>query len=125
MTKIGGFILRCKDRKITAKFYSKLGLTTNEHQHGGPLHFEVEPIVDELVVELYAASEKFPRDAIILMVDSINKALKAVKDLGIKPKTAKIKSQNLFFSFIYITDPDGRDVMLIEKAKRTLKLNRK
>lgn len=117
MTTIAGFILRCLNRKITADFYAKLGLTISEHQHGGHLHFEVEPIAHEDVfaVELYTASAHFPRDAIMLIVDSIDVALAAVKEFGIEPKSEIKTSENKKFCYRYITDPDGRDVMLIQK----------
>ncbi len=114
-TKIAGFILRCEDRNRTAKFYAKLGLTANEHQHGGPLHFEVGSFDENPVVELYIKSARFSRDAIMLEVDSIAAALAVAKEFGIEPKP----DRGIFKDFIfeYITDPDGRDVMLIEKEK--------
>lgn len=118
MTKIAGFVLRCADKKITADFYSKLGLTTTEHQHGGPPHFQLEPLADkntEMVVELYSLSKQYAKDAIMLYVDSIPKALAIAKDFGIEPKTEIKEIKN--FLHVYITDPDGRDVMLIQEQK--------
>ena len=118
-TKIAGFVLRCLDKKITADFYSKLGLTTTEHQHGGPSHFQLEPLAyknTEMVVELYSLSKQYAKDAVMLYVDSIPKALAIAKDFGIEPKTADVSVAKDFL-FIYITDPDGRDVMLIEEKK--------
>lgn len=117
-TKISGFVLRCTDKKITANFYSQLGLTTTEHKHGGPPHFQVEPLADketELVVELYNLSKQYAKDAIMLCVDSIPRALAIVKDFGIEPKTEIKEAKN--FVHVYITDPDGRDVMLIQEQK--------
>lgn len=118
MTKIAGFVLRCMDKKITADFYSKLGLTTIEHSHGGPSHFQVEPLADketEMVVELYSLSKQYAKDAIMLYVDSIPRALAIVKDFGIEPKTEIKEIKN--FLHVYVTDPDGRDVMLIQEQK--------
>lgn len=114
-TKITGFILRCEDRKRTAEFYAKLGLITNEHQHGGPLHFEVGPFAENPVAELYTKSTRFPKDAVMLEVDSIAAALAVAEEFGIEPKPEHGVFQGFFF--YYITDPDGRDVMLIEKEK--------
>ncbi len=118
-TKIAGFVLRCKDRKKTARFYAKLGLTTNEHQHGGPLHFEIGPVrkqlvleFEEFVMEIYDASDKRPRDAPMLMVDSLKKTLKRIKKLDLEPKKSALGNGR--FIYLYITDPDDRDVMLVE-----------
>ncbi len=118
-TKIAGFVLRCKDKKITADFYAKLGLTANEHQHGGPVHFQLGPLADketEMVVEVYNLSNQYTKDAIMLYVDSIPRALAIAKDFGIEPKSPDVL-ENKGFLFIYINDPDGRDVMLIQEQK--------
>ena len=118
-TKIGGFVLRCADKKITADFYAALGLTTTEHQHAGPSHFGVEPLADkktEFIVEIYDASARYAKDAIIVWVDSIARALAIAKDFSIEPK-AEIKVVNNFLR-VYITDPDGRDVMLIQEQNQ-------
>ncbi len=114
-TQIAGFVLRCLSRGATAQFYQRLGLKTDGHQHGGPFHFEVQPVAKEVVIELYTASRQYSMDAITLMVDSIAKALEAVKDLGVVPKTELKTSADKKLSFQYITDPDGRDVMLMQK----------
>ncbi|TSC84344.1 MAG: hypothetical protein G01um101413_639 [Parcubacteria group bacterium Gr01-1014_13] len=118
MAKIAGFVLRCADKKITADFYTKLGLNAVKHEHGGPLHFQLEPLADketELVVELYNLSSQYAKDAIMLYVDSIPKALAMARDFGIEPKTEVKEAKN--FVHVYITDPDGRDVMLIQDQK--------
>ncbi len=122
-TKIGGILFRCLDKKKTAKFYAKLGLTIVEHEHGGPLHFEIGPAASTMVVELYNASDYYPRDAIMIMVDSLKKSLGKIKKLGIVPKTSIIENRG--FVLIYITDPDGRDVMLFQREKRRAKSKRK
>jgi predicted lactoylglutathione lyase len=111
-TRIAGIVLRASNRHITAEFYKKLGLNTNEHEHGGPKHYEIGPLSKENVVEIYQQSTTFTRDAIMLEVDSIDSAITAVSDLGIKPK-GEVKD-SVSMRFVYITDPDGRDVMLIE-----------
>ena len=113
---IAGFVLRCKNRQNTANFYSHLGLTVeDEHQHDcGPMHFSLKPTIEELAVEIYTASNSHPTDAFMLEVDSIEDVLATVKNLGIEPKMP-IKNIGIKFRFTYITDPDGRDVMLLQK----------
>ncbi len=112
-SRIAGFILRAMDKVVTADFYSKLGLSLREHEHGGPLHFEILDASQNFVTEIYQKTEKFAMDAVMIEVGSINDALKIVKEFGIIPKTELKEMVDI--KFMYITDPDGRDVMLIEK----------
>lgn len=112
-TRIAGIVLRTRDRHVTAQFYARLGLATHEHQHGGPKHFEIGPLSPDYVVEIYQGTEIFDQDAIMLEVDSIADAIAVAAEFGISPKTDIRGSESM--KFIYITDPDGRDVMLIEK----------
>jgi catechol 2,3-dioxygenase-like lactoylglutathione lyase family enzyme len=112
-TQIAGFILRAGDKAKTADFYSKLGLGVHEHEHGGPVHFEILDILQNSVTEIYQKSEKFAVDALMIEVSSIDKTLEIVKEFGIKPKTDLKEVTDM--KFIYINDPDGRDIMLIEK----------
>ncbi len=114
-TRIAGYILRAEDKKITADFYSRLGLGVREHEHGGPLHFEITESSPDSVVEIYQRTNAVSVDALMIEVDSINDALKIVKEFGILPKTAL--KETIDMQFIYINDPDGRGVMLLEKKK--------
>ena len=112
-TQLAGFILRAKDRNVNAKFYEDLGLTNHAHQHGGPVHHEIGPVARDFVGEIYAASQNFSQDALMLYVDSIPDALLVAKKYGIAP-TTKIR-ETAVIDFIYITDPDARPLMLIQK----------
>lgn len=113
-----GFILRSKNRHITDRYYRALGLYTHEHAHGkGPLHFEVRPLTELPVVEIYEASEKYQSDALMLSVTSLEEASKlsiAYLGTGI---TEIIVSSTGRGRFAYVKDPDGRNVMLIEETK--------
>lgn len=115
-TQIIGFVLRAGDRNVTAQFYEKLGLKAKEHQHGGPMHHEVGPLAEGFVVEIYKKSLAFATDAIMIGVDSLEEAIRAVAEFGIAPKgeIKEIESTR----FVYVTDPDGRDVMLIQSETK-------
>ena len=112
-TRIVGFVQRAHDKHETARFYKALGLTTWHHQHGGPQHYEVSPVFGDVVLEIYQATPTFAKDAVMLEVPSISNALQIVETFGIFPRTDLKETTEM--KFIYITDPDGRDVMLIEK----------
>lgn len=64
-------------------------------------------------MEVYARSSAFPRDAIMLNVDSIEAALTVAAEFGIQATTDLKDAGDT--RFLYITDPDGRPVMLVEK----------
>ncbi len=112
-TRIAGIILRATEKDLTARFYAELGLKTHEHEHGGPKHYEVTPLSPEYAVEIYKKSPTFSSDAIMLEVDSLATALYVAAKFGIEPKGGIRDTDTT--RFIYITDPDGRSVMLIEK----------
>mgnify|MGYP001602530872 CR=1 FL=1 len=111
-TQVAGYILRAKDRHTTARFYQELGLNTKEHRHGGPKHYEMGTLTDACVMEVYQWSELFPHDALMLSVDSISNALGIAATYGIQPRTELREMPEM--KFIYINDPDGRAIMLIE-----------
>jgi hypothetical protein len=113
LTQVAGFVLRAKDRHLTARFYSELGLITHEHQHGGPKHYEMNPLAEGCIVEVYTASELFQCDALMLNVASIATALEVAAKYDIAPQTNSRETADM--KFVYIKDPDGRVVMLIEK----------
>lgn len=112
MATIVGFVLRSSNKERTAYFYEVLGLKTEHHQHGGPMHYEVSQISPDFVLEIYKRSDEYLRDAIMVQVESIELALEAVAKFGIFPNTNIIQAQDI--RFIYVSDPDGRDVMLVE-----------
>jgi hypothetical protein len=112
-TRFAGTILRAADRHATARFYERLGLNAHELEHGGPRHYEVGPLAPDAVMEVYVKSAAFNRDAIMVEVDSLDAALAAVLEPGSAPKAGPKDAGA--FRFAYVSDPDGRDVMLIEK----------
>ncbi len=111
--EIAGLVLRCKNRQNTAAFYSNLGLTVGaEHQHGGgPMHAQIKPTVEDFAVEIYAASDKHPTDALLLRVDSIEAVLAAADIESIMP----IKEVGIKYRVAIISDPDGRKVILFQE----------
>jgi hypothetical protein len=114
-TKIAGFILRSRNRHETADFYAALGLKYHEHSHGGPSHYEVAPNSPDIVLEIYPGSDAYSKDAVMIEVDLIETALKAIERFGSNPQYP-IKGSGKS-RFIYVFDPDERPVMLIEKKK--------
>lgn len=114
-TSLLGIILRSSDRIRLQKFYTALGLTFTEHQHGGPLHAECSDIDKDFVLEAYAASDNFPDDALMLRVDSLSHTLSVATAAGAEIlRPAKTQGT---FQFAYIADPDGRPIMLIESDR--------
>jgi catechol 2,3-dioxygenase-like lactoylglutathione lyase family enzyme len=114
-----GVIFRVVDKQKTALFYQKLGVELKEHEHGGPKHFEMCGLSDMFVLEIYQNSPTFLRDAIMVRVASIEKAIEAVAEFSAIAKTKpKTIGSN---TFVYINDPDGRDVMLVEDQNLTKK----
>ena len=113
-TRFAGTILRAADKHATARFYERLGLLAHEHEHGGPRHYEIGPVAPSAVVEVYARSAAFTGDAIMIEVDSLDAVLAAVLEPGAAPKVGPKDAGA--FRFAYVTDPDGRDVMLIENS---------
>lgn len=110
---VSGIVLRAKDKYVTALFYSEIGLVIKPHQHGGPEHYEMGPVSKGFVVEIYQASDKFSKDALMLEVESLQTSLKIARQFGLYPITTEKQTSDM--KFVYIRDPDGRDLMLIEK----------
>lgn len=100
-------MLRAVDRENTADFYRVLGLNAHEHSHEGPLHFELGPTDPQCVAEIYKRSEKFPKDALMVKVPSLQEVLYR---LGLSPEIKNVGDMSL----AYISDPDDRTVMLYE-----------
>lgn len=117
MTKIAGLVLRAERKETTARFYSELGLETEKHSHGGPKHYEVTPISETFALEIYARFKqlrKLSDDALILEVDSIDDALVIVNGFRCKIEGERFQLNEL--TFLYVTDPDDRLVLLMEKS---------
>jgi hypothetical protein len=113
-TEIAGIIFRSNNKTLLSRFYTDLGLKSKEHQHGGPKHYEILPMSDDAVLEVYLMSESFPQDALMVYVNLLSESLSIIaKGYGIYPAhTIKETHDSLF---TYIKDPDGRLVMLIQK----------
>ena len=113
-TEIAGFIFRSGNKTLLARFYSDIGLKTNEHQHEGLRHYEVTPLSDNGVLEIYSTSQSFSQDALMLYVDSLSGTLSVIAErYNIYPEYEIKETLDSFFT--YIKDPDGRLVMLIQK----------
>lgn len=105
--------MRATSHSRTARFYNELGLEAKEHTDHGPTHFELLPLSESMVVEIYQASANFPGDAVMIEVESLEDALEVARRSEISPRSEikELKDSR----FVYIKDPDGRDVMLIQK----------
>lgn len=114
--RVAGLVLRTGDKHLTARFYKELGLAAREHEHGGPKHYEVGPLSEDCVLEIYQASERISKDTLMLEVASIKAALLVAGRFGIKLCTELKEVGDA--RFVYITDPDGRYVMLIERKQK-------
>lgn len=112
--RIAGLVLRAEYKEATAAFYRELGLNLFEHAHGGPEHFEMKPLSFDIVFELYQASQKFNQDALMLEVDSLTHTLRVCANNGIFPAAAMKVVPGM--QFVYVTDMDGRLLMLMEKT---------
>ncbi len=110
-TKVAGFILRAKESGETERFYRELGLKTKEHAHGGPLHIEMGPLSDKAVLEIYPHSVRYPIDALMLYIDSLSDALAVAARFNAGVWILKETEQT---RAAYVTDPDGRAVLLLE-----------
>jgi hypothetical protein len=116
MASVLGFVLRSKNRHKTARFYEVLGLHAHEHSHDGPVHYGISPTSKEFIVEIYAQSANFDHDTVMVIVDSVEQSLIAVAALEILPRTKLMQTDTL--RYIYVTDPDGRDVMIVEEKSK-------
>jgi 4a-hydroxytetrahydrobiopterin dehydratase len=106
---IAGFVLRAQNREETAAFYRKLGLSADEHAHGGPIHFELGPTSPSCVAEIYKSTPNFPKDALMVQVPSIEATL---THIGMPVEIRDVSDMRL----AYVTDPDGRAVMVYEEV---------
>jgi 4a-hydroxytetrahydrobiopterin dehydratase len=110
---VAGFILRAPNREETAAFYRKIGLNADHHQHGGPAHFELGPTDPGCVAEIYRRTENFSSDAIMIRTADIDAALSV---LGVEAVCKDVGDMRL----TYISDPDGRAVMLYQLIGRPI-----
>jgi hypothetical protein len=111
-SKLHGLILRSENHVRLEKFYAALGLSFEVHQHGGPVHAACQDIDDAFVLEIYAASRAYPRDALIIRVDSLLASIAIAESLGGALLVAARGQGAMHFA--YVSDPDGRPVMLFE-----------
>lgn len=113
MTKIAGVIMRATLCPKMAHFYEALGLSVDKHSHGGPLHYEVGPIHEDFVVEIYKVSAKYNADALMLEVSCLESAIDIVQSFGCEVRTPIQNSADI--KFVYVLGPDNRTLMLYEK----------
>ncbi len=107
--QMAGFMLRAQSREETAAFYQALGLQAHEHKHGGPIHFELGPTDPGCVAEIYKRTSNYPKDALMVKVSSIDETLARI---GATVEVKDVGDMRL----TYLTDPDGRAVMLYEEV---------
>lgn len=104
-----GLVRRVSNRDRTAAFYKLLGLDLSLHQHGGPPHFEVQSIHSDFVVEVYNQSPIYSQDALMVGVKDLAATVHLLEQNGIGVHATVQKG-----SMVYVKDPDGMDVMLVQ-----------
>lgn len=113
-TQILGITLRCLDEQATMEFYFALGLTKNRVSGDGSLCLLVETHAKEMPFEIDGFDVYPPMDSYTFVVDSMDEALTAIERLGILPKTEVRTRSDGKAIYCYITDPDGRTIMLVQ-----------
>jgi lactoylglutathione lyase len=75
-------VLECANIQASKDFYSLLGLTFTEEQHGGPLHFSAA--VGSLLLEIYPCQGNTPSAPMRLgfRVASLDQTLAALRNSG-------------------------------------------
>ncbi|HMO78026.1 MAG TPA: VOC family protein [Candidatus Paceibacterota bacterium] len=111
MSTLLGLVRRVSNRDKTVSFYKLLGLDLFRHQHGvGPLHFGVGPVHPDFVIEIYQESHRYPRDALMVRVNDLAATILLLKRQGINVHITVREGY-----MVYVKDPDGMDVMLVQK----------
>jgi lactoylglutathione lyase len=117
MGTFAGIVLRSNDRERLKAFYECLGMKFEIHKHGeGPEHasFVVE---NSTVLEIYKRSRpKYIDDAILVVVSSVAKTLAQLRKGEFIPRKEK-GSKEADLTQVYISDPDGRPVLLLQEAE--------
>lgn len=107
-----GFVLRSPNTELLKTFYEVLGVSFEIHKHeSGPVHAS-SIIVGGSVFEIYESKPpRHTQDALLIELSSVKQTLETLKTHGflIDPQTVK---QNP--DMVYIKDPDGRLVLLVE-----------
>ncbi|RYZ81220.1 MAG: glyoxalase/bleomycin resistance/extradiol dioxygenase family protein [Proteobacteria bacterium] len=115
-TTLSLLVLRAQNPEVTRDFYSALGLTFEQEQHGsGPLHYAAQS--ENFVLEIYplASGQTEITDSVQLgfQVKSLEKT---VKTLG---TAERIKTTGQWGPFCVLQDPDGRKVRLTETPTKS------
>jgi predicted enzyme related to lactoylglutathione lyase len=109
-------VLRTRDPKRLADFYSLLGLTFDYHKHGNsPLHYSAS--IGQTVLEIYPLtknqSEADKNLRLGFGIDNFDKTVLTLKELQV---SFSIEPTQTKFGFIaIISDPDERKIELYKK----------
>lgn len=71
MSTLLGLVRRVGNPDKTVAFYKLLGLNLTRHKHGGPVHFEVRPVHQDFVVEVYQESPRYITDVLMVGVEDL------------------------------------------------------
>lgn len=102
-------VLRCNKIHNTRNFYELLGFIFNQEKHGkGPIHYATT--IDNIVLELYPASSRFPVDSCRLgfTVASFNEVKSLSYEVIIRDKQ----------EIMLLKDPDNRVIEVISNDQR-------
>jgi lactoylglutathione lyase len=109
-------VLRTKDIKKLADFYSLLGLTFDYHKHGNsPFHYSAT--IGQTILEIYPLSKKqIEADKNLRLgfgIDNFDQTASALKEFLV-PFSLE-PTQTDFGFMIIISDPDERKIELYKK----------
>ena len=106
-------VLQSRDAVITKEFYSRLGLSFQEEQHGsGPRHFAAT--LGQLVLEIYPCPNNTPANSLRVgfRVPSVDATVESLREYGARivsePKDSPWGRRTV------VMDPDGNKVELTQ-----------
>jgi lactoylglutathione lyase len=120
-TLISLIVIRSLNIEEALSFYSALGLSFVQEQHGsGPVHYSCE--LNGVVLEIYPVQTDAvpePKAASLNMlgfrVTSLDDTLAKLQALGIEPKASPKDAE--WGRWVNVSDPDGRLIQLNQAAR--------
>ena len=108
-------VIRTKDIKILADFYSMLGMSFEYHQHGkSPFHYSAT--IGQTVLEIYPLTKnQTTADNNLRLgfgIDNFGKTVEKLRELGVVFSLEP--GQTEFGYMTIVSDPDGRKIELYE-----------
>lgn len=106
-----GFIRRVRNPEATVAFYKLLGLhVVRSQQDGEILYFEIGFIHREPIFEVHEARPEYSTDALMVSVKDLSATRLLLEKHGFKVHGTSLEGIG-----IYVKDPEGMDVLLVEQ----------